>query len=230
MIRSAKPAFWLLLFAFVYAMGHMLWCWQTPLGQNPTLDGQENLILAEQIASGTLAKEPFYRAMLYPALLDFLPIHWMVLEILCHLANTMLSMALSGHIWKNDYAPLASGALLGFNPVLLHFAFDPLDATLAITLFLSGFYVLAISRDEYQISLTKVVVGGLPITLAALTRPHFFAVLLPLCGLSFAATVFLKRHRTAALALLATCLSALAIYGAIQKAHSGTFAIMPTQG
>ena len=41
-------------------MGHMLWYWQTPLGQNPTLDGHENLILAEQIASGTLAKERIY--------------------------------------------------------------------------------------------------------------------------------------------------------------------------
>ncbi len=139
MIRAAKSAIWLLLFAFVYAMGHMIWYWQTPLGQNPTLYGQENLILAEQIANGSLAKEPFYRAMLYPALLAFLPIHWMVLGILCHLGNTLLSIALSDRIWKNDYAPLVSGALVGFNPVLIHFAFDPLDATLAITLLLSGF-------------------------------------------------------------------------------------------
>ena len=230
MIRSAKPALWLLLFAFVYAMGHMLWYWQTPLGQNPTLDGQENLILSEQIANGTLAKEPFYRAMLYPALLALLPIHWMVLGILCHLTNTLLSMALSRRIWKNAYAPLISGALVGFNPVLLHFAFDPLDATLAIMLFLSGFYLLSISGDRSQVSLAKVIAGGFLVTLAALARPHFFTVLLPLCGLSFAAAFLLKRYRIAALTLLATCLSSLAIYGAIQKAHGGAFAIMPTQG
>ncbi len=116
MIRSAKPAFWLLLFAFVYAMGHMLWYWQTPLGQNPTLDGQENLILAYQIANGSLAKEPFYRAMLYPALLAILPIHWMLLGILCHLANTLLAMRLSSRVWKNARSALVTGALVGFNP------------------------------------------------------------------------------------------------------------------
>ena len=108
MIRSAKPAFWLLLFAFVYAMGHMLWYWQTPLGQNPTLDGQESLILAYQIANGSLAKEPFYRAMLYPALLAILPIHWMLLGILCHLANTLLAMRLSSRVWKNARSALVT--------------------------------------------------------------------------------------------------------------------------
>lgn len=195
MIRSAKPALWLLLFVVVYAIGHMLWYWQTPLGQLPALDGQENLILAEQIASGSLAKEPFYRAMLYPALLAILPIHWMFLGILCHLANTLLSMALSSRIWKTETAPLVTGALVGFNPVLLHFAFERLDATLAITLILAGFYLLAISRkNEEAFSLNKVAAGALFLVSAALARPHFFAVVFPRCGASLGAAVFLKRY------------------------------------
>jgi hypothetical protein len=32
------------------------------------------------------------------------------------------------------------------------------------------------------------------------------------------------------MALLAACVAPLFIYGAIQKTHSGTFAIVPTQG
>ncbi|HCR30535.1 MAG TPA: hypothetical protein DIV79_11010 [Opitutae bacterium] len=99
-----------------------------------------------------------------------------------------------------------------------------------ITLFLSGFFLLAISLDKERISLTKIVSGGIFLALAALARPHFFAVLLTLCGLSLGAVLLLRQYRIAALAFLAICMSCLAIYGAVQMAHSGTFAIMPTQG
>jgi len=130
--------------------------------------------------------------MLYPGLLALIPIQWMILGILCHLGNTVLSIKLSSKIWKSGSAPLVTGALVGFNPVLLHFAFDPLDAALAITLFLAGPYLLAISRANDEISVTKVGAAGLCLDLAALARPPFFAVLLSLCCLSHGAAFFLQ--------------------------------------
>src|SRR4051794_38567664 len=68
--KLSRQAFAVLaLVALVYGGGHLLWYWGTPLGQSAVLDERENLQLAAQITSGTLAHEPFYRAMGYPLLL-----------------------------------------------------------------------------------------------------------------------------------------------------------------
>ncbi len=63
---------WIALASFGYAFLHFVWYWQAPFGISPVLDSRESLLLAEKIASGTLEKEPFYRAMLYPFLLSLL--------------------------------------------------------------------------------------------------------------------------------------------------------------
>ena len=52
---------WVLLLIYVvgYTVGHL----GTPLGMSPQLDGKENMLLAQQIASEGFPREPFYRAM-----------------------------------------------------------------------------------------------------------------------------------------------------------------------
>ncbi len=228
-MRVSKSVFWLLLIVATYSLGYAIWYWQTPLGQVPALDGQENLIIAEQIRVGALPDEPFYRAMLYPTVLAILPIHWMVLGLLCHFANTLLAMTLSRRLWNHEASALISGALVGCNPVLLHFALDPLDTTFAITLFLSGLAFFATTTDWTKVSI-RIGLGGCAIALAALARPHFLAILLPFILAAIVLGFASSRFRSAGWTFAITAIAPLAILGGIQLTRGDSFRILPTQG
>ncbi len=229
-MRLAKPVFWLLVLVVAYTLGHAVWYWQTPLGQYPVLDGLENLILAGNLKEGILPRDPFYRAMLYPAVLSVLPLNWIVFGVLLPWPNTLLSMRLSLKIWGSQYAALISGALVGFNPVLLHFALDPLDITLSITLLLLGLNCIIPKQGAPFPQIGLFSLAGLFFSLAALSRPHFHALLLPLSVLCVGALLFYKPGRHRAAAFLGAASIPLIVFGLIQNAHSGTFRIMPTQG
>ena len=232
-MRLEKPAIWLLILVTAYSLAHLFWYWQTPLGQMPALDGQENLLLAKAISSGELEREPFYRAILYPAILAVSPIHWMLLGLGCHIANTIMSLKLSSKLWNNRISELTTGALIGFNPVLLHFAFDPLDITLAISLFLLSLN-LAIPNSQDKtgqtLSAKRLFASGFALALAALVRPHFFAVLMPACLAAAGLVGFRATYRKPALAFLLSALIPLLAFGILQKARNGSFQILPTQG
>ena len=60
----------LLLGLSVYMLAYFLPHLDSPAGRFPVLDGAENMELARQMATGALPHVPFYRAMLYPALLS----------------------------------------------------------------------------------------------------------------------------------------------------------------
>lgn len=229
-MRLEKPQIWLLILTATYTLGHALWYWQTPMGQFPVLDGLENLNLADRIASGNLASEPFYRAMLYPTLLAFLPIHWMALGAICHLANTLLAMQLSHRIWERPLATLITGGLVGFNPVLIHFAFDPLDITLAISFLLLGLYFFIPAKGRGLPNLRCAAAAGLFFALAALTRPHFFAVLFPALAIAIGAAFFLRTERARLAAFTGAAIIPILAFGFVQKVHSGAFRVLPTQG
>ncbi|MDQ8205121.1 hypothetical protein [Pelagicoccus sp. SDUM812003] len=230
---QSKSSFWLLAIVALYSVAHFTWYLGTPLGQSPVLDGQENLMLARQIAAGTLPDEPFYRAMLYPALLAVLPFGHGILGLLCHLANTWLSLRLSYRIWQSETGALLSGALVGLNPVLLHFAFDPLDITLAITLFLGCLLSLhhglkLPQRDGAAVGYTAL--SGLLLALATLARPHFMAVLLPVASLALGAAALQRLEWKRCLAFALAALIPLLAFGGFQKLRSGQFQILPWQG
>lgn len=223
----------LIAIALLYSVAHLTWYLGTPIGISPVLDGQENLNLAQQIADGTLAREPFYRAMLYPAILAYSPIGHSLLGLLCHIANTALVIGLARRFWKDERAGLIAGAFVGLNPVLLHFAFDPLDTTLAITLFLSTLAALqkALSSDRSNTQKSYLfLLAGLTISLATLARPHFLltlGILAPLLTIAF----FKKRILAVHLGAYAlACLVPLLAYGFVQKSWSGNFQILPWQG
>ena len=104
---AAKVAFVIVLF---YGLFYATYFWKTPLGQTPVLDGSENILLAQQISCGALAKEPFYRSMLYPAILSVLhaigfeateELFWLasLLGIICH----FISSALVFYIIRNIF-------------------------------------------------------------------------------------------------------------------------------
>ena len=81
------------------------------LGPRAALDGAENLALAAKIATGTLPRELFYRAMLYPAVLAVplwlrLLAAWFaaalaaILGLLCHFAIALGGReGLAARVW-----------------------------------------------------------------------------------------------------------------------------------
>ncbi|MSU46550.1 MAG: hypothetical protein EXS42_05370 [Lacunisphaera sp.] len=124
----------------------------TPLGQSPVLDERENLQLTAQITQGSLPSEPFYRAMGYPLFLaglratgtltDELPQAAMAAELLLHVLNTLLVVRLTQKWFGSARTGLAAGLCHGLNPVLIHYATQILDSTLANTLSLAGLQFL----------------------------------------------------------------------------------------
>ena len=99
----------------VYGVGYLIWYLGTPLGRAPQLDGAENLALAGKIVAGTLPHEPFYRAMLYPAVLavplklglpvENLPAFASIFGLFCHFAIALGVARLSTRLWNRICAP-----------------------------------------------------------------------------------------------------------------------------
>jgi len=124
----------------------------SPSGRFAMLDGAENMDLARQIATGTLPPVPFYRAMLYPAVLslfirtgvppDWLPVAAGALGLIWHLASTLFVYRIARRTCASARAGLLAAALFGLNPVAVYFAAEPLDTTLGLFLFLAGLDVL----------------------------------------------------------------------------------------
>ena len=179
-----------LAFAFAgallaYVAACQLWYGLTPLGLAPGADDRELLALARQIANGTLPREAFYRAPGYPAVLALalklgLPDAALLgfarlLNSLCHLLTTALCFQVAGRLWQRPAAAYLAAGLVGFNPVLLHFAGDALDITLALSLLLLALNAL-LPRVGRAAALGQ---ASLWLVAASLCRPQ----LLPLCAL-----------------------------------------------
>ena len=172
------------LLVLLYGGAHLAWYWATPLGGSAVLDERENLQLAAQIAGDRLPAEPFYRAMGYPLLLAGLHAAGLVSEtapygatalgLLLHVLNTLLVARLAQRWFGCARAGLAAGLLHGLNPVLIHYATQILDGTLANAFFLFGLQFLPAQgeprRPRHAIWLSLAWTG------AALVRPQFLVV------------------------------------------------------
>jgi len=156
----------------------------TATGLVPAGDDREILALARQIAHHTLPHEAFYRAPGYPAVLALglklgvpdagLLLFARGLNALCHLLTAVLVGRLARSLWASRAAGLTAAALVGFNPVLLHFAGDALDITLAITLMTAGI----VSLIHAQHGRCSPGLASFWLSLAALCRPQLVPLLL----------------------------------------------------
>ncbi|MEX0326090.1 MAG: hypothetical protein AB3N33_08390 [Puniceicoccaceae bacterium] len=214
-------AVYTLAFAFSYM--------DDPMALAPQLDAKENLALASQFADGTVAPEPFYRAVLYPWLLNGIasaelrPLAGLLLGLICHLGNAALVFLIAHHLWQRMAAGTIATCLYLLNPASLFFALQVLDMTLAITLFL-GAILLALTRKERA---PAAIATGILLGLCVLTRPHFLpvALLVPACAM------LLSRWniRLAAFGWGALIVVMLG-QGMINFARSDQFRILPWQG
>jgi hypothetical protein len=242
---SSRPWFWASLAALLYGGLHLIWYWQTPLGQVAVLDERENLDLARQIATGSLPAEPFYRAMGYPLLLALLPSSGVppallpfaatALGLLLHALNSLLLATIAGQVFSSTRSALIAGLLHALNPALIHYATQILDGTLANTCFLLGLLALfprqtsPARTDGPTPATTALLVASW--TAATLVRPQF-ALLLPTIPLLWwlAAPGPIQHARYAACTGLAALAALLLAQGLWQKSITGEFRLSPTQG
>ena len=236
--RPGWPAVILALLVALYGAGFLIWYLHTPLGRAPQLDAKENLVLATQIATGTLPHEPFYRAMLYPAWLavplklgfpaENLPALASSFGLLCHFAITFAIAALAGQLWRGPRArpaALVAAALWGLNPVALYYAVQVLDVVPALALFMGGLAAWMRVRSPASGNMVGSVLLGLAVT----ARPHFLPVVFiaPLAR-AWLAGRWLPRWMDALNWLGAGV--ALLMVGFVQWHWSGEFRILPWQG
>jgi hypothetical protein len=228
----------LLVAMVAYGAGYLIWYLDTPLGRAPQLDGAENLALAGKIAAGTLPHEPFYRALLYPAMLSVplklglpaenLPAFASVFGLFCHFLITLGVARLAARLWigpREKQAAWLAGALWAFNPVALFYAVDVLDTVPSLALAIWALVCWsrpgARKRDAW--------VGGVLLGLAVAARPHF----LPLVIIAPLARSWLAgrwKPQMPDVLAWAGVGAMLLLIGTVQAWWSGEFRILPSQG
>lgn len=235
--------------AAVYVGGHGSWFLGTPLGRVPVLDARENLALANAIAAGTVAAEPFYRAPGYALVLALfrtagvsaagLFTAALVLGGVLHVLNSAIAARIA-QAWFDARTAVVAGLLVALNPVLIHFALQAGDATPALTCFLAGLSVLApeIASDVVLAPRRSRWLGAsLWWAAATLLRPNYLLVWLTLPLL--AGRELRRRKRTAhdsdlpGWPLMSAACTGILLFGALgewQHRISGRFGFLPAQG
>lgn len=219
----------------LYCFSYLATFWTTPLGQAPVLDGAENILLAQQIHEGTLPKEPFFRSMLYPALLSVS--FWAgydtpkevfriasLFGMISHIASVFLIFLCCKNLWKNTNIATIASLLYGLYPPAVFFAGEPLDTTVSITFMLGSLLFLFYAIDSG--STKNYVLSGFLLGIASLLRSN----LLPF-GVVYIVYAICNKKQTSKCAISAFLVAAmLVLSGLIGFIHSGQFKIMPWQG
>jgi len=236
--RQSRFAIGVTLAVALYGISYLIWYLQTPLGRAPQLDGAENIALAQQIASGTLPHEPFYRAMLYPATLaiplkfdlpaDDLPAFASIFGLLCHFVITLGIARLAARVWvgpREKWAALLAAALWGLNPVALFYAVEVLDTvpSLALAVWALVWWTRPGARRH------DTWVGGVLLGLAVAARPHF----LPLVFIAPLVRAWLAGRWQPQLSDAMAWAGAAAILAAVAMVdglYGGHYAVLPAQG
>jgi len=221
----------LALLGGLYAALYAFWFLGTPLGQFPQLDGAENIALATQIAQGTLPAEPFYRAMLYPAILSLplwlgldgqmLPFWAGLLGILAHAANGVFIGIIARRLWPENPWWWLAGVTYALYPVAVWFAAEPFDTTVALTAALASLTALATKHPGWQTGLTAGI--------AVLLRPHYLPLLLVLPVLQLIRQTG-KPRWGACLSTAGAGAACLLAFGLVNVQVGGEFRLLPSQG
>ena len=219
----------------VYASGFLLWYSATTLGLAPMLDGREQLELATHIAADRLPFEAYYRAPLYASLLAWLikagvtvqlPFAARMVNGTLHLLSTALVWLIAMRVWRKPAAAALAALLFGMNPVVLHFAADPLDLTLSISLMLGGILATLRALQATPVARIDLACAAGLLACAMLARPQ---MLLLLPALLLCVLVQTERVRLLPWALLPMLLVG-ALMGAANLQVGGEFRVLPWQG
>lgn len=225
-----RPYFSILLGTFlVYLLLCLFSFFGHPLVQAPQLDARENLELAAHLDDGAALEEPFYRAVLYTWLLSLVepsgirPIAGALAGFLLHLVNGFLVYRLSQFFWKHRSCAVFGAGLYLLNPASLFYSTLLLDITLGISFFLAGVYFSLRHKDQVP----SLLLGGLCMGLASVTRPHFLpvALLLPIV-----LVLFPEGRSWKAAFPLVPLVTVFLLQGWANHITAGAFRILPWQG
>jgi 4-amino-4-deoxy-L-arabinose transferase-like glycosyltransferase len=226
---------WVSLISIIYCVIWFAHYGLTPLANSPALDNQQTLMLAGQMADGTLPAEPFHRAPLYPYILSLGLSFGISMEGMPDFARALNALAFllcissvtlaAVRLWRSTLAGWISGLLVGLNPVILFFAADPFDillATACLCLALSKF----IGCHENPTKKDTLIIGLLLACGAAL-RSH----LLPLALAWPIACLFLQKRQRFPHVALAVCplMLSFLLLGWVNLRVSGEFRMLPWQ-
>lgn len=222
--------------ALIYAVGHLAWYGTTPMGGFPVLDGREIIEMAKAMSTNQLPAEPFYRAPLYPALLALLlALGWpepglpdaaRLVNLIAHLASVLMVFELARRVWRSTGAGQIAGCLFALYPVLLHFAGDPFDVTLASSLAIGATLAAWLAIEHARPRMAAL--AGVLMALAVTARPHFTACL-PLLMLALPLLAQHRRWQMAAAAFAGIALI-LVVMGSVNFSIGGQFRVLPWQG
>ena len=235
-----------LILTAVYLFIYQLWYTQTPMGLEPVQDGRQNLILAEKMYDGESFDQPFHRAPLYPYLISLaykinildLPGHLVArgMNSFFVLITTFFACHLAWLIWKRRYAVWVAGVAVGCNPVVLFFAGDPLDITIATSCLTVASWALYRSYRSRKFRWGLYLSASLALGVGMALRSHLLlvAVLLPL----LTGLVAMRNKNTrspiylglaVAIGLIGPVASLVGV-GMANKAISGEFRMLPWSG
>lgn len=210
------------------------------LNSSPVLDARENVYWVSRISEGALPDEPFYRALLYPYVLSWLPLSWAIpFGYVCHLVNAVCVYYVAGKIWGARSAGCFGGGLYLIYPVSLYFAGLLLDITFGLSLFLLALVSLFAANHRKDTDSRRktasmlYLAGGLLGGLAVLARPNFLpaAVLLPLVPFFKGGWGRgLRTKMVSGVLVLAALGMPLLAQGFLNDQLSGRFRVLPWQG
>ncbi len=229
---AAKVAFVVVLF---YGLIYATYFWKTPLGQTPVLDGSENVLLAQQISCGVLPKEPFYRSMLYPAILSIFhtvgfeateELFWLasLLGVMCHFISSALVFYLIRNIWKNQKAAIAGMLLYGLYTPAVFFAAEPFDITISITFMLASVlsYMKGIDTKQNR----WFLLSGILLGISGLLRSN----ILPAGIIFITYPLFNRKYSAQSFIAIMSVAIMLGLGGIVNYYHCGEFRLLPWQG
>lgn len=209
---------------------------QTALGESPALDNRQTLELARAMSDGTLLKEPFHRAPLYPYILSLFLSAGIPFELLPLLARCLNAVALATmagstallaiRIWSKPICGWIAGLLIALNPVLVFFAGDAFDILLASATLSVGLVYFQVWLKAPSLKCTFAI--GFLLAIGAALRSH----LLPLALLWPIIALILAKERRLLHAAIPSGLLAMSflLLGLANLSVSGEFRVTPWQG
>ena len=156
------------------------------MGLDPVLDGKQNILIAEKMYEGESFDQPFRRAPLYPYLIS-LARHINVLDLpvalvargmnsFFVLVTTFFTCQLAWLVWKRRYAVWFAGIAVGCNPVILFFAGDPLDITIATSCLMIACWSAYRSYRSRRFRWGLYLIGSLAIGAGMALRSHLILI------------------------------------------------------
>ncbi|MGJ8652003.1 MAG: hypothetical protein ACSHX8_01905 [Opitutaceae bacterium] len=227
---------WIALIAFLHCCCWFIHYADTPLGASPSLDNQQTLLLAQQMATGELPAEPFHRAPLYPYLLSLFLSAGASFELLPFIARLLNAAAVvtsaaaisitAFNLWKSNLSAWITGLLIGLNPVLLFFAGDAFDILLATAALCLALHAACAWLQHGSLKSSLSI--GIFLSLGAALRSHLLplAILWPLVAAVRASQHRLKHFALAVIPLLFGFL----LLGLANLNTAGEFRMLPWQG